>query len=71
MAKVALALARALGEDRRMALDLLEGSHMGSVVRSKRGLVEGGEHAAEVTLSLAEKDLRLLADRPCPRSPSP
>jgi 3-hydroxyisobutyrate dehydrogenase-like beta-hydroxyacid dehydrogenase len=58
----ALALARALGVDEEAALETLEGSYVGGVVKSKRHLIEGQEGEVHFALRLAAKDLRLVTE---------
>jgi 3-hydroxyisobutyrate dehydrogenase-like beta-hydroxyacid dehydrogenase len=57
----ALALADALGLDEATVLDLLAQSPIGATVESKRDKIESGEYPANFKLSLAAKDLRLVA----------
>jgi 3-hydroxyisobutyrate dehydrogenase-like beta-hydroxyacid dehydrogenase len=58
----ALALAGALGVDEEAALETLEGSYVGGVVKSKRHLIEGQEGEVHFALRLAAKDLRLVTE---------
>src|SRR2546423_975999 len=58
----ALALARALGVDERAAVETLEGSYVGGVVRSKRHLIDGREGETNFALRLAAKDMRLVTE---------
>jgi len=56
----ALALARAFDLDRSTVLDVLEESPIGATVKSKRERIESGHYPANFTVSLAEKDMRLV-----------
>lgn len=58
----ALALADAFGLDQSAALDVLAESPIGVTTRSKRALVESGRYPPNFTVSLAAKDLRLVAE---------
>jgi 3-hydroxyisobutyrate dehydrogenase-like beta-hydroxyacid dehydrogenase len=56
----ALALADALGLERSSVLDVLEGSNLSPVVRSKRESIEADRYPPRFKLSLAAKDLALV-----------
>lgn len=56
----AIALADAFGLERSIALDVLEGSNLSPVVRSKRESVEADSYPPRFKLSLAAKDLALV-----------
>jgi 3-hydroxyisobutyrate dehydrogenase-like beta-hydroxyacid dehydrogenase len=58
----AVALADALGLDRGTTLDVLSGSQLGPTVSSKRESIQTGAYPPRFKLSLAAKDLRLVAD---------
>jgi 3-hydroxyisobutyrate dehydrogenase-like beta-hydroxyacid dehydrogenase len=58
----AIALADVLGLDRGATLDVLSGSQLGPAVHSKRESIETGSYPPRFKLSLAAKDLRLVAD---------
>jgi len=58
----ALALARAFGLDRRVALDALEESPIANTVKGKRERIESGHYPANFKLALGEKDLRLIEE---------
>ena len=58
----AIALADALGLDRGTTLDVLSGSQLGPAVSSKRESIQTGSYPPRFKLSLAAKDLRLVAD---------
>jgi len=58
----AIALADALGLDRGITLDVLSGSQLGPAVSSKRESIQTGAYPPRFKLSLAAKDLRLVAD---------
>jgi 3-hydroxyisobutyrate dehydrogenase-like beta-hydroxyacid dehydrogenase len=58
----ALALGDALGLDRSILLDVLSETPIGTTVRSKRENVERGSFPANFKLSLAVKDMRLVAE---------
>jgi 3-hydroxyisobutyrate dehydrogenase-like beta-hydroxyacid dehydrogenase len=66
----ALALADAFGLERSSVFDvLIEGSHLRSIVESKRESIESGTYPPRFKLSLARKDLELVsaaAGRPLP-----
>jgi 3-hydroxyisobutyrate dehydrogenase-like beta-hydroxyacid dehydrogenase len=57
----ALALADALGLDERMVLDVLARSPIGVTVNRKREAIESGAYPPSFKLSLARKDLALVA----------
>jgi len=57
----ALALAGALGLPQAAVLDVLAGSPIGATVKSKRDNIESGDYPPNFKLSLAAKDLRLVA----------
>lgn len=59
----ALALGRSLGLDQDDLLDVLVESPIGVTARSKRANIESGEYRPNFKLSLAAKDLGLVADR--------
>jgi 3-hydroxyisobutyrate dehydrogenase-like beta-hydroxyacid dehydrogenase len=56
----ALALARALGVDEEVTLDVLSGSYVGGVIQSKRGFIDGTGEETHFALRLAAKDLQLI-----------
>jgi 3-hydroxyisobutyrate dehydrogenase len=56
----ALALGHALTLDRRILLDVLEGSPLGNTVKGKRERIESGHYPPNFKLALGEKDLRLV-----------
>jgi 3-hydroxyisobutyrate dehydrogenase len=56
----ALAVGDALGLDRSVVLDALEGSYLGTMVKTKRGMLDSREFPPQFKLSLAAKDLRLV-----------
>jgi 3-hydroxyisobutyrate dehydrogenase-like beta-hydroxyacid dehydrogenase len=58
----ALALADGLGLDQSDVLDILAESPIGATVKSKRDLIESGDWPANFKLSLAVKDMGLVAD---------
>jgi 3-hydroxyisobutyrate dehydrogenase-like beta-hydroxyacid dehydrogenase len=58
----ALALAETLGIDRTTLLDVLVDSPIGPIVRGKRANIESGTYPPNFKLSLALKDLRLVAE---------
>jgi 3-hydroxyisobutyrate dehydrogenase-like beta-hydroxyacid dehydrogenase len=58
----AIALADALGLDRGTTLDVLSGSQLGAAVSAKRESIETRSYPPRFKLSLAAKDLRLVAD---------
>ncbi|MFN2545616.1 MAG: NAD(P)-dependent oxidoreductase [Actinomycetota bacterium] len=58
----ALGLARALGVDEQVALDVLSGSYVGGVVKSKRHIIEGAAGDTHFRAALAAKDLRLVTE---------
>jgi 3-hydroxyisobutyrate dehydrogenase-like beta-hydroxyacid dehydrogenase len=58
----AIALGDALGLDRDAMLDVLSETPLGAVIRSKREDVESGSYPPRFKLSLARKDLQLVAD---------
>jgi 3-hydroxyisobutyrate dehydrogenase-like beta-hydroxyacid dehydrogenase len=58
----ALVLAEAQGIDVDAALDVLELSHLRSIVAQKRSMIESGEHPASFSLGMEAKDLRLVAE---------
>ena len=58
----ALALGEALGLRRAPLLDMLEGSQLGPVVRTKRANIESGHYPPSFKLRHAAKDLRLVIE---------
>lgn len=58
----ALALADGLGLDEATVLDVLAESPIGTTAKSKRTRIESGHYPANFTVSLAAKDLCLIAD---------
>jgi 3-hydroxyisobutyrate dehydrogenase-like beta-hydroxyacid dehydrogenase len=56
----ALALARSLGLDRGLVLDVLAGSPIGPIVTTKRALVEANSYPPSFKLRHAAKDMRLV-----------
>jgi 3-hydroxyisobutyrate dehydrogenase-like beta-hydroxyacid dehydrogenase len=58
----ALTLGAALGLDRSVLLDVLSDTPIGMTVKSKRRNVESDSYPANFKLSLAAKDMRLVAD---------
>lgn len=58
----ALALADALGIEEDEALDVLEGSSIGTTARSKRERIVAGRYPPNFKLSLAAKDLELVRE---------
>jgi 3-hydroxyisobutyrate dehydrogenase-like beta-hydroxyacid dehydrogenase len=65
----ALALADTLGIDRMTLLDVLADSPIGPIVRGKRANIESGTYPPNFKLSLALKDLRLVAESAAGSSP--
>lgn len=59
----ALALGRALGLDQAGLLDVLVESPIGVTAKAKRSNIESGEYRPNFKLSLAAKDLGLVAER--------
>jgi 3-hydroxyisobutyrate dehydrogenase-like beta-hydroxyacid dehydrogenase len=57
----ALALGRGLGLDDNVVIDTLSGTYVGGVVKSKRWVIDGESGETHFSLSLAAKDLRLVA----------
>lgn len=58
----ALALADRLGVEQTVALDILSGGALGTVVQRTRASIERGQYEPRFKLSLAEKDLRLVEE---------
>jgi 3-hydroxyisobutyrate dehydrogenase len=58
----ALALGDGLGLDQGITLDALEGSPLGTTVKSKRPLIESGVYEPHFKVSLAHKDATLVTD---------